>query len=173
MHQPTRPAGLVALALVLAACSTVASPSASSIESVPVTASASAAAGEPSATPSPGEPSASASGSEPTSDPVVVTFRVGGDEEYRILLTDPADIAVAQQLLAGEEAPRIPNGVVVRGDDGGVNTGYSWHIDPGSLEFADMTIEICDGLPSDVERGMISDRFCPWSAEVIAIEPAG
>jgi hypothetical protein len=60
--------------------------------------------------------------------------------------------------------------VVVRGDDGGVNTGFSWHIDPASLEFADMTIEVCDGTPSDVERGMISDRFCPWSAEVVAID---
>ena len=174
MHHLTRQAWLAAFALVLAACTTAGSPSASSVESVPVTASPSASASEPSATPSPEGPSPSASGSEAASGPVVVTFRVGGDEEYRILLTDPADIAIAEQLLAGEEAPRIPNGVVVRGDDGGVNTGYTWHIDPDSLEFAEITIEVCDGLPSDVERGMISgERFCPWSAEVIAIEPAG
>lgn len=106
-------------------------------------------------------------------DGVVVTFRVGS-EEYRILLTDPADIAIAEQLLAGEEAPRIPSGVIVRGGDGGVNTGYSWHIDPDTVEFAEVTIELCDGLPSYVEDGSLSgDRFCPWSAEVIAIEPAG
>ncbi|MDP9468572.1 MAG: hypothetical protein M3P32_07540 [Chloroflexota bacterium] len=99
----------------------------------------------------------------------VVTFQVG-DEQYRIELTDPADIAIARQLLAGDEAPRIPNGLIVRGSDGGVNTGYSWYIDPASLEFADMTTEVCDGLPSYVEDGSLTgDYFCPWSAEVIAI----
>ena len=101
---------------------------------------------------------------------VIVTFRVAGVEQYKIRLTDPVDIEIARQLLAGEEAPHIPNGVVVR-DSSDVNVGYSWHIDPESLEFADFTTEVCDGLPSDVEKGLItSDRYCPWSAEVITID---
>lgn len=105
----------------------------------------------------------------PVSERTVVTFQVG-DEQYRIQLTDAADIAIARRLLAGEEAPRIPNGLIVRGDDGGVNAGYSWHIDPSSLEFADLTTEVCDGLPSYVEDGTLTgDYFCPWSAELIAI----
>lgn len=104
--------------------------------------------------------------------PVVVTLRVADAEEYRIRLIDPEDIAVAQRLLAGEAAPRIPNGLVVR-DDSEVNVGYSWHIDPESVEFVDATIEVCDGRPSDVENRVItSDRYCPWSAEVVAIAPA-
>jgi hypothetical protein len=142
----------VALWVVLAACSPPdGSPGAS-------------ASAEPTASENP-----SASSSEPAAG-VVVTFRVG-DEEYRILLTDPADIEIARQLLAGEAAPRIPNGRIVRGDDGGVNTGYGWHIDPESVEFADFTIEVCDGVPSFVEDGTLTgDQFCPWSAEVIAIE---
>lgn len=135
----------------------------------------------PSESAAPSAPASSAPASVPSAessvgsgDGVVVTFRVGDSEEYRILLTDPADIAIAQQLLAGEEAPRIPSGVIVRGGDGGVNTGYSWHIDPDTVEFAEVTIELCDGLPSYVEDGSLSgDRFCPWSAEVIAVEPAG
>ena len=101
----------------------------------------------------------------------VVTLRVADAEEYRIRLTDPEDIAVARRLLAGEEAPGIPHGRVVRGDPD-VNVGYSWHIDPASLEFVDATIEVCDGRPSDVERGLItSDRYCPWSARVIRMQP--
>ncbi|HEX6128666.1 MAG TPA: hypothetical protein VF071_06570 [Candidatus Limnocylindria bacterium] len=105
---------------------------------------------------------------------VVVTFRVADAEEYRILLTDPEDIATAERLLAGEEAPSIPNGMIVRGGDGGVNTGYSWHIDPESLEFAEVTTEVCDGRPSYVEdRTLTGEWFCPWSAEVVEIEPAG
>jgi len=106
----------------------------------------------------------------PQKEGVVVTIRVADVEEYRIRLTDPADIEIARKLLAGEEAPRIPNGVVVRGDPD-VNVGYTWHIDPESVEFVDITMEVCDGLPSDVENGIItSDRYCPWSAEVIAID---
>ncbi|HET9755078.1 MAG TPA: hypothetical protein VFP66_01140 [Candidatus Limnocylindrales bacterium] len=103
--------------------------------------------------------------------PVVVTFEVV-DERFKVLLTDPADILHTRRLLAGEDVPSIPNGRVVR--ETGVNDGYSWSIDPGDIEFADVTIEVCDGLPSDVEAGVISgDRYCPWSAVVVAIEPAG
>src|SRR6185436_21155848 len=80
---------------------------------------------------------------------VVVTLRVADAEEYRIRLTDADDIATARKLLAGEAAPSIPNGLVVRGEPD-VNVGYSWHIDAGSVEFADTAIEVCDGRPSDV-----------------------
>ena len=108
----------------------------------------------------------------PTADaPVIATFEVV-DEAYRILLTDPGDIAVARQLLSGAEAPSIPNGLVLRGDSG-VNDGYTWSIDPDDVEFADSTIEVCDGLPSDVGAGVItSDRYCPWSATLVELEPA-
>jgi len=143
VRRPFAAVAATALVAVLGACSPGASPS-------------------PSPSPS---PSAGAGA-------VVVTIRVG-DETYRILLTDPADIAVARDLAAGKEAPRIPNGKVVRGNDGGVNTGYHWHIDPQDFEWADFTVEVCDGLPSHVEKGTItSDRFCPWSAEVVGLEPA-
>jgi hypothetical protein len=102
---------------------------------------------------------------------VVVTVRVADAEEYRIRLTDPDDIGIAQKLLAGEAAPAIPNGRVVRGEHD-VNVGYSWHIDPTSVEFADTATEVCDGRPSDVEKRVItSDRYCPWSAKVVAIAP--
>jgi len=157
-------------AFVLAACS---APTSSSPDASPVPSTGSGLPSH-SAAPSEAAPSASIAPSGPvTGGPVIVTFEVV-DEEYRILITDPNDIAIALQLLAGDPlAPRIPNGLVVRGDDGGVNTGYSWHIDPDSLEFADLTIEICDGRPSDVEAGSISgDRFCPWEAEVVSVDPA-
>jgi hypothetical protein len=103
---------------------------------------------------------------------MVVTFEVGGRERYRVELTDPADVAAARALLAGQAAPSIPNGLVVRGEPS-VNDGYTWHIDPASVEFADVTTEVCDGLPSDVEASSwSSNRYCPWSARVVAIEPA-
>jgi hypothetical protein len=118
-------------------------------------------------------------GSAPSGQPalqpegMVITVRVADAEEYRIRLTKPDDIGIAQKLLAGEAAPRIPNGLVVRGEPD-VNVGYSWHIDPDTIEFADTAIEVCDGRPSDVEKRVItSERYCPWSAKLVAITPAG
>ncbi len=100
-----------------------------------------------------------------------MTFKVV-NEKYRVLVTAPANVLIAQQLLAGQDAPRIPNGVVVRGDPS-VNIGWSWHIDPATFEFADVTTEVCDGKPSYVEDQTISgDHFCPWSAKVVGVEPA-
>ena len=102
---------------------------------------------------------------------VVVTFAVGDEEQFKVLLVEPADIDIARRLLANQDAPSIPNGRVIR--ETGVNTGYSWSLDPADIEFGDVTVEVCDGLPSDVEAGTISgDRYCPWSADVVAIDPA-
>jgi len=102
---------------------------------------------------------------------IVVTFEVNEGERFRVLLTDPVDQAIANQLLVGAEGPDIPNGRIVR--DTGVNEGWSWSLDPDDFEFADLTTEVCDGEPSDVESGALtSDRYCPWSARVVEIEPA-
>lgn len=99
----------------------------------------------------------------------VATFQVV-DEQYKIELATPELVEHAQALLDGEAVATIPNGIVVR-DDPGPNGPWSWHIDPATLEFADMTIEVCDGLPSHVEEGVVtSDRYCPWSAEIISID---
>jgi hypothetical protein len=111
------------------------------------------------------------SGGSGATAPVIVTFEVA-EERYRVLLTEPADIGAAQRLLDGEDVPSIPNGRVVR--ETGVNEGYGWSIDTNDIEFAEVTVEVCDGLPSDVESGAISgDRYCPWSAVVVDVQPAG
>lgn len=111
-----------------------------------------------------------AGGSPDPNAPVVVTFEVV-DERFKALLTEPADIDIARRLLAGEDVPSIPDGRIVR--ETGVNEGYSWSLDPTDIEFADVTIEECDGLPSDVETGVVTgDRYCPWAATVIAVDPA-
>lgn len=101
---------------------------------------------------------------------VVVTFEVNEGERFRVLLTDPVDQAQAQRLLDGLDGPDIPNGRIVHAT--GVNEGWSWSLDPADFEFADVTTEMCDGQPSDVESGALtSDRYCPWSARVVEIQP--
>lgn len=100
----------------------------------------------------------------------VAVFEVAGSETYKIELATPELVQHAEDLLAGKPVAGIPLGTVVR-DDAGVNEPWSWHIDPATLEFAEITIEVCDGLPSYVEDGTVtSEQYCPWSAKVIEIQ---
>jgi hypothetical protein len=127
-----------------------------------VTACASAPA-EP--TPTPTKPPRS-----PATVPSVATFEIEG-QQFKIELITPELVEHAEDLLAGEEVPNIPVGRIVR-DDPSVNAPWSWHIDPATLEFADFTTEVCDGLPEYVEDGTLtSDTYCPWLAKVISVEP--
>ena len=108
----------------------------------------------------------------PSAGPVVVTFRAADGSTWRLRLVRPEDIEVARNLLARSPAPHIPNGRIVRGSPD-VNVGWSWHIDPLDFEWSDIAIEVCDGNPRDVESGALtSDRYCPWGATVIAVDPA-
>lgn len=143
----TRPDPIVSIltglmALVVVACSALASPSAS-----------------PMPVPSP-DPSA----------PVVVTFQAANGKTWKQRLTQPDDIAIAWKHARGETVPAVPNGKIVRtGPD--VNVGWSWHLDPDDFEWAEATIEVCDGLPDYVEdRSITSDRYCSWHAIVVSVE---
>ena len=112
--------------------------------------------------------SAALAGCAPAGNPVATIQVV--DETYKIELATPELVEHARALLAGEDVASIPLGRVVR-DDPGPNAPWTWHIDPSTLEFADVTIEVCDGLPSFVEEGIVtSPDYCPWSAEVIAVD---
>ena len=98
---------------------------------------------------------------------LTATLQVSG-ETYRIALSTP-ELAAAAEAAKRGTGPRIPNGRIVMGT--GVNTGWTWHVE--DVQFADATIELCDGRPSDVERqgtAFGGGRFCPWGARVTAIE---
>ncbi len=107
------------------------------------------------------------------SGPTVVTFEVADQGTYKVELITPEQIEHVKDLMAGSEEGRIPVGTIVR-DDASVNAPWSWHIDPKTLEFADQTTEVCDGLPEYVEdRTLTSDIYCPWSAVPIKLEGPG
>lgn len=101
------------------------------------------------------------------SNPAVVTFGVGS-EQFKVELLEDDQLAAARAARAGGRA-RIPNGRIVAG--AGVNSGWTWHLE--DVEFAETTIELCDGRPSDVERQGTQfggGRFCPWTARVLDID---
>jgi hypothetical protein len=101
----------------------------------------------------------------------IATFEVAGGETFKVELATPELVDQARKMLTGEERQSIPLSTVVRGDPG-VNAPWTWHLDPAQFQFAFATIEVCDGIPSDVEKQLItSDSYCPWSAKTIAVTP--
>ncbi|MEE8373240.1 MAG: hypothetical protein V3R87_05980 [Dehalococcoidia bacterium] len=55
------------------------------------------------------------------------------------------------------------------------NKPWSWHIDPQDVVMAEITMELCDGLPSHVEEDVdywvdTVGSFCPSSAKIVKIE---
>lgn len=104
---------------------------------------------------------------EPQTGPVFVIEAAG--QNFRVMITDAAVAAQARQLIGSTQSINI-NGEIARGN-GGFNTGYRWHLKPNTVEFADMTIEVCDGEPSFVEENVdyfvdTVKRYCPWGIKV-------
>jgi hypothetical protein len=100
------------------------------------------------------------------SAPAVATFQVGS-ESFRVLLKTDSQIRSAEIARAGGQA-RIPIGRIVAGTE--VNVGWTWHLE--DVTFVDVTIELCDGIPSEVERAGTAfgnGQYCPWSARVTNI----
>ena len=105
-------------------------------------------------------------------DSVIAEFRTPDGETFKVSLAGAAADHVRQGFASGDPAG-IPNGLILRGD-GGVNTGHNWHLE--NVEFADMAIEVCDGTVSHIDDvgydawvASQGDRYCPWSAELIAV----
>lgn len=101
---------------------------------------------------------------------VIAEFRTSDGETYRVLLTGDA-AAQARAAFSTGDHPGIPNGLI-RPGDGGVNLGHEWHV--VDVEFADMTIEVCDGTVSYVDDlgydefvSQHGNQFCPWSADLV------
>ncbi len=66
--------------------------------------------------------------------------------------------------------PHPPNGKIVRDRRRGRQRAVDVAHRPATLEFADATIEVCDGLPEYVEDGTLtSDWYCPRQAVPTAL----
>ncbi|HMI89215.1 MAG TPA: hypothetical protein VK550_34285 [Polyangiaceae bacterium] len=101
---------------------------------------------------------------------VYATFRVVGDV-FRASITNVAGIDQALGLWRGQSQAKIPTGELECGNNT-YNCGWTWRMNPASVTFAELTIEVCDATPSYVEGNCASfpnGRYCPWSAELIEL----
>ena len=92
---------------------------------------------------------------------LLATFRVSS-EEFHAVIADPVGIEQALMLWAGQSDATIPVGLLVP-EPVSWNQPWSWHLDPATVAFGEVTIEACDALPSYVEQnlGTFGNRYCP------------
>lgn len=109
---------------------------------------------------------ACSSPTEPTRSPADFVIDVSG-ERFVVRVTDAEAIQLANDNLRGLNR-RFPIGTLKPGN-GGFNAPWTWHLEPDSVRFVEVAIEICDGRPSYVEAHQAEfERYCPWGARVVA-----
>lgn len=88
-------------------------------------------------------------------------------ERFVIRTSDAQTIQLAEDNRLGRNT-RFPMGTL-RPGNGGFNAPWTWHLEPSSVRFVEVAIELCDGRPSYVETHQ-SDypTYCPWGARVVA-----
>lgn len=90
-------------------------------------------------------------------------------ETFRILLRDPDRIREAERLVGKNHIVRG----ITRAGDGGFNAPWSWHMDPDTVRFPEVTVELCSGCASFLEASPAvwnGADFCPLGAVIVARE---
>jgi hypothetical protein len=100
---------------------------------------------------------------------VLARFDVVG-EDFRVFVFNGVVVRQLLDLYYGVSNANIPIGPVGVGPGlAGHNLPWSWYL--SNPEMAEVTIELCDGRPSDIEadvNGWIASvgSYCPWSAQL-------
>jgi hypothetical protein len=104
-----------------------------------------------------------------------------GPRDFVFELTDPEKIAHARRIVSGEEARQVHvHGRIVKRPVPH-NPGWSYHLDPATISFFEMAIEVCDANMQYVEDHLDEAdgaflpgaHWCPWDSRVIAeVTPA-
>ena len=85
-------------------------------------------------------------------------------DAIRIEITNPTGLDDAEDLLRSGQARWVLG--TPRAGDGGFNTGFTWHLDPASISFAEVTIEACQTAASavadDLDYWLGFGQVCIW-----------
>lgn len=95
-----------------------------------------------------------------------------GGGEFSAVTSDKDVIRLARQQLSLpiEKRDLMINGTIARGNEG--NKSWSWHFVPGKWSLVEVSMELCDGTPEEVENDLPKwvdnvKRFCPWNSYVL------
>lgn len=94
---------------------------------------------------------------------------------FVIQLTDPLMIAHARNILSGLEKDRIHVQGTINKSPAPYNPGWSYHLDPASIDFFENAIEVCDASITFVEENLYDvggstlpgSHWCPWSSRLV------
>lgn len=99
---------------------------------------------------------------------------VGYPDDFIFELRDDDQIAHARRVLSGEETQRVHvHGRIVK-RTAPYNPTWSFHLDPSTINFFDMAIEVCDSSTQYVEDHLDEaggaflpgGHWCPWSSKL-------
>jgi hypothetical protein len=110
---------------------------------------------------------------------MAVHFIVGEAQtgaQFVIRLDDPRKIAHARAIVDGSEAVRVHVQGTIVPTRATYNPSWSFHLEPASIEFFAMAIEVCDAAIQYVEEHVSeigsaflpNSHWCPWSSRVLA-----
>lgn len=94
--------------------------------------------------------------------------------EFVIELRDEEKIAHARRIVSGQETNRVHvHGRIVK-RPASYNPRFSYHLDPNTINFFELAIEVCDADMSYVEEHLdeVCGAFlpgchwCPWTSRV-------
>jgi hypothetical protein len=103
------------------------------------------------------------------------TTHGSSNEEFVFKLDDPQRIAEARAILAGSEQEKVHvMGRIVK-RPAPHNPRWQFHLDPSSIQFFALAIEVCDAQTSYVEDHLDEAGgaflpglwWCPWSSRLV------
>jgi hypothetical protein len=97
------------------------------------------------------------------------------DPRFVVKIEDEASIQHARDLVSGKDTsrPHVLGRISKRPAD--YNPGWSFHIDPATIQFFDFAIEVCDASGKYVEDHLDEAcgaflpgcMWCPWSSRIV------
>jgi hypothetical protein len=103
------------------------------------------------------------------------SFMQRPDQEFIFELTDPAKIQQALDILSGKEKMSVHVlGKIVRSKKP-YNSKWDFHLDPATISFFAMAIEVCDADMSYVQEHLDEAGgaflpgalWCPWNSRLL------
>lgn len=97
------------------------------------------------------------------------------DKNFVIKLVEENKIVTARKILSGDEKHKTHiSGTIIKAAIS-YNPGWSYHLEPRSIDFFQNSAEVCDASPVGVEEHLsdIGDSFlpschwCPWASKII------
>lgn len=96
-------------------------------------------------------------------------------EEFVFELTDQAKIEEARKILSGQITDSVHVMGRIKKSRQDYNPNFSYHLDPSTITFFSMAIEVCDASMSYVEDHLDEACgaflpgcfWCPWSSRLV------